>query len=92
MSGRYDGAVKLTYQANGATVNYLAPRVLPMSPPGGTVTSVRPEEVNRLDLIANRALGNPTLGWQIADANNAMNPFDLCRGSGAVLQLPTSGL
>jgi hypothetical protein len=92
MSGRYDGAEKLTYQANGATVSYLAPRILPMTPPSGTVTQVRPEEVNRLDLIAYRALGNATLGWQIADANNAMDPFDLCSGSEAALQLPASGL
>ena len=40
-----------------------------------TVVGVRPGD--RLDLIADRTLGDAQLFWRIADANDAMNPFDL---------------
>ncbi len=92
MAGRYDSATRLTYVAGGTIVNYLAPRILPMAPPSLPVTQVRPAEVHRLDLIADRTLGNALLAWRIADANNAMDPFDLCAVAGAVLALPATGL
>ena len=92
MAGRYDSATKLSYQANGVSVNYLAPRILPMAAPTTAVTQVRPEEAYRLDLIAFRTLGNARLAWRVADANNAMDPFDLCAVPGAVLALPATGL
>ena len=92
MAGRYDGSPRLTYQANGVIVDYVAPRTLPMAPTTAAVTTVRPEEVNRLDQIAQRTLANPLLAWTIADANNAMDPFDLCAAPGAVVALPAAGL
>jgi hypothetical protein len=92
MAGRYDGSTTLTYLADGVMVHYLAPRTLPMAPTTSTVTSVRPEEVNRLDQIAARTLSNALLAWTIADANNAMDPFDLCAIPGSVLALPATGL
>jgi hypothetical protein len=92
MAGRYDSAVPLTFQANGAIVTYLTPRILPMAEPTPSSTAVRPGEVHRLDLIANRVLGDPMLAWRVADANNAMDPFDLCAAPGAVLAVPATGL
>jgi len=51
-----------------------------MPPPGSSIpaqaiTAVK--QSDRLDLIAARTLGDPLLFWRIADANDAMNPFDL---------------
>lgn len=48
------------------------------------VVAVRPND--RLDLIADRTLGDPQLFWRIADANDALNPFDLLRW--ASLKIP----
>jgi hypothetical protein len=43
---------------------------------------------DRLDLIANRELGDPLQFWQICDANNCMNPFDLTLEIGQPLRIP----
>ena len=43
---------------------------------------------DRLDLITARALGDPLQFWQVCDANNAMNPFDLTSEAGCLLRIP----
>jgi hypothetical protein len=43
---------------------------------------------DRLDLIAARALGDAEHFWQVCDANNAMNPFDLTAEVGSTLRIP----
>ena len=45
-------------------------------------------EGDRLDLITARTLGDPEHFWRVADANNAMNPFDLTAEAGRVLRVP----
>jgi nucleoid-associated protein YgaU len=45
------------------------------------------KQSDRLDLIAARTLGDPLLFWRIADANDAMNPFDLL--TRRALRIPT---
>jgi hypothetical protein len=96
MSGRYLGAKQYTYVTpSGARVRYLAPRILPAgaSIASGAATTVEPGERHRLDLVAYRTLGNPELAYRIADANDAMDPFDLCDRPGErVLELPRSTL
>ena len=42
----------------------------------------------RLDLVAYRTLGDPLQFWRIADANDAVNPFDLDEPSGQILRVP----
>jgi hypothetical protein len=93
LSGRYDTSQRLTYTGSGGRVAYLAPRMLPQAPadPPAT-TSVHADELHRLDLVANRALGNSSLAWRIADANNAMDPFELTVQIGLELKLPGSTL
>lgn len=94
MSGRYDRCEELLHTApGGGAVRYLAPRIIPFG--YGTraaTTAVRPGEIDRLDLIAHRALDNAQLGWRIADANGALDPFDLCKRAGTGLDLPASDL
>ena len=95
MSGRYDRTEKAVYvMPSGAQVVYLAPRILPQGAAvaSGQKVELLAGEVNRLDLVAFRTLRNPELAWRIADANNAMNPFELCRHAGTVLDVPGSQL
>jgi nucleoid-associated protein YgaU len=73
---------------DGNKVTYKRRRMLPAgeSLPLLVEVSVQPGE--RLDLIANRVLGDPLQFWRIADANNAMDPQDLTAQPGAVLRVP----
>ncbi len=93
MSGRYDGCEQLVHVTpRGTRVPYLAARILPTAPPAAATTEVQPSERHRLDLVAYRTLGNAELGWRIADANDAMDPFELCARAGMRLRLPGSPL
>lgn len=42
---------------------------------GDQYFTVRPGEDGRLDVIANRAYGDPSLWWFIASVNGIFNPF-----------------
>lgn len=92
---RYAHCAPLVRQdASGRLVRYLAPRILPQGEAvaGGGTTQVRPDERHRLDLVANRTLRAPQQSWRIADANDAMDPFELCERAGTILDLPGSAL
>lgn len=94
-ASRYAHSAQLTrYDAAGRLVRYLAPRILPLRSvaPGGTSTQVKATEVHRLDLVAYRTLHDAEQAWRIADANAAMDPFDLCQWAGTIVQLPGSTL
>lgn len=95
MPSRYAASAKLERPGpDGRTVRYLAPRILPQpsTVTGGGTTQVRADEVDRLDLVANRTLRDPLQAWRIADANTAMDPLALTRRAGATLQIPGSPL
>lgn len=80
------GTTTLT-TADGATVVYLERRFVPQ--PGSLSQrgqyTVMPGD--RLDLIADATIGDPSQWWQIADANRAMWPEDLTATAGAVLRI-----
>lgn len=91
-ASRYQKSPELTIRdANGRPVRYLAPRILPQRTKTGSSSTVGPGEVHRLDLIANRTLGDPEQAWRIADANAAMDPFALCARAGETLRIPGGG-
>jgi len=50
-----------------------SPNIIEKKPP--TIYQVRPEEVNRPDLIAYRVYGNPTFFWAIAVRNAILLPM-----------------
>jgi len=80
------GTTTLT-TAGGTTIVYLERRFVPQA---GSLTQVGVHTVapgDRLDLIANAAIGDPSQWWQIADANRAMWPEDLTATTGAVLRI-----
>jgi hypothetical protein len=92
-ASRYANSTALwRYDASGRLVHYLGPRILPQGSAvsGATTTRVRAAEVHRLDLVAYRTLRSAEQAWRIADANDAMDPFELCERSGANLRLPSS--
>jgi hypothetical protein len=72
---------------DGSQVPYLRRRLLPA--PGTLATAslhqVRPGE--RIDTIANAALGDPALYWLLGDANLAKRPTELAQ-PGRVLVIP----
>lgn len=94
MAGRYQASQQLTYTSpQGVTVTYLAPRILP---PGSSVAgpaqaTVSAGEVGRLDLVAYRTLGAALQAWRLADANDAMDPFELVARPGQAMTLPGAG-
>jgi hypothetical protein len=91
--GRYEGSATQTYVSpGGITVTYLALRMPPAPAPAGATTTIAVDEVNRLDLVAYRTLHNALLAWRIADANEAMNPFELCAQAGTLINVPGAGL
>lgn len=75
---------------NGSRIPYLRRRLLPAagSPPAGTLYTVAPGD--RIDTIANSRLGDPTLSWQLGDANLATRPTELAT-VGRMLIIPLPG-
>jgi nucleoid-associated protein YgaU len=75
--------------AKGRQTVYKVRRILPDGDSIASQARMRVQPGDRLDLIAARAVGDPLLFWRVADANNAMDPFDLIQ-PGATLKLPKS--
>ena len=81
------GITKMT-TPDGRKIAYVNRRFLPQGsqlPLLGEVSVVQGE---RLDLLADRTLGDAEQFWQICDANNAMNPDDLTAQLGRRLRIP----
>lgn len=81
-----------TTDENGRTVAYVKRRFLPQGSTMNTLADVTVKQGERLDLITARTLGDPEQFWRVADANNAMDPFDLVEVTGAVIRVPVPEL
>lgn len=73
---------------DGRTAVYKRRRFLPRGPSMPLLAEAAVTEGDRLDLITARTLGDPEHFWRVADANDAMNPFDLTAEAGRVLRVP----
>lgn len=73
---------------DGRRVPYKRRRFLPQGEAMPLLVEVIVAQGDRLDLITARTLGDPEQFWRIADANNAMNPFDLTTEIGRRLRVP----
>ncbi|MEM7155278.1 MAG: hypothetical protein AAF799_20690 [Myxococcota bacterium] len=75
---------------DGRRIEYVQPRVLPQpdSVPLQGFTRVQDSTAQRLDLVSFQTLGNALLAWRVADANGAMDPFDLVTRVGRTLRVP----
>jgi hypothetical protein len=87
-TSRYARQELLTYLApDGREITYARRRFLPAGETLPLLAQVRLAPHERLDLFTFRTLGDPLQYWRIADANNAMNPFDL-EDDGQTLRVP----
>ena len=73
---------------DGREAVYKRRRFLPRGRAMPLLAEVTVTEGDRLDLITARTLGDPEHFWRVADANDAMNPFDLTAEAGRVLRVP----
>jgi hypothetical protein len=62
------------YQKQGADGSVVQVTRLPLPGPGVVLGFFRRTSGQRLDLIANRFLADPTTFWQLCDANNTIVP------------------
>jgi len=86
---RYTVIENATYLSpDGRHIAYKRRRFLPQGDKLPQMSQVRVIISDRLDTITARALGDPEQFWQICDANNAMNPFDLTADIGRALVVP----
>jgi hypothetical protein len=79
---------KLYETPDGRQVAYKARRFLPQGQNLPVLGDALVRVDERLDMIAARTLGDPLLFWQICDANNALDPFDLAAETGRLLHVP----
>ncbi len=87
-TSRYASLPTRVYQApDGREIAYKARRLVPPAESLPLFVLVTVEQSDRLDLVAARTLGQPELFWQICDANEAMNPFDLTAQPGRKLRV-----
>jgi len=80
----YKQTVVDTVAKDGRTVRAITLRRL--SAVSGQPTVVKGND--RLDIVAQRQYGNPTMFWYIADANTELQANDLVREAGLEIKVP----
>ncbi len=75
---------------DGRVIRYLGRRLLPQAAALMThgVYVVQPGD--RIDLVANKLLGDPLQYWKLADANDEADPLALCATPGRRLRIPSA--
>jgi nucleoid-associated protein YgaU len=75
--------------ADGTTrkVRHVRRRFLPDPEDLTTVVEHTVTEGDRLDNVTTRYLGDPTLFWRLADANNTMRPEELTEEIGRAIKI-----
>jgi len=77
-TSRYYTLETNVYEADdGRQIRYKTRRFLPDGEKMPLLVEVTVKPGERLDAIAAEHLGDPLQFWQVCDANNTMNPFDL---------------
>jgi hypothetical protein len=72
---------------DGRHLSYKRRRFLPQAETLSIALEMQVKEGDRLDTLAANLLGDPEQYWQLCDANNAMNPFDLTAEIGRTLRI-----
>lgn len=73
---------------DGQRIVYLSRRLLPLPSQVADQSVYVVKAGDRIDTVAGRLLGDPLLYWQLADANGAMDPTELCAVPGRRLRVP----
>ena len=84
----YGAAVESTVLPGGTAVSYLARRIIPQPDTYSSTKSYVIVDGDRLDNLAAKFLGDPTLYWMICDVNGATDPDDLTAQVGATILIP----
>ena len=87
--------VKMTVTDSEGQQRVIAYKRRRFIPSGESMTTLVEHTVSqneRLDNITTRYLADPTLFWQLCDANNAMRPDDLTDEPGHVIKIATAPL
>jgi hypothetical protein len=88
-SSRYAALPDTIYTApGGQQIVYKARRFLPQGKRIPLLSEAVVGTGDRLDLIAARTLGDAEQFWQICDANDALNPWDLVGETGRRVRIP----
>ena len=86
---RYYNLETATYKTeDGRSIAYKRRRFLPNGDDLPLLTETRVEQSDRLDLIADRTIGDSEQYWRVCDANNAMAPGSLTAEPGRWLRVP----
>ena len=72
-------------------VAYVRRRFVAGAPSATTLVSHAVVQGERLDHLAARYLGDPTLFWRICDANDALRPEELIEEPGRRVDIPLPG-
>lgn len=88
-TSRYYAIESAEYEApDGSKVKYVKRRFLPQGESLPLLAEAIVTKSDRLDIIADRSLGDPTQYWRICDANDVMDPAVLLH-TGLRLRIPT---
>jgi hypothetical protein len=93
-TSRYNGVATLVHTTpDGREIPYLARRFVPPLPAPATLRLHEVVQGDRLDLIAQRQLGDVELWWRLADANPTLAADTLTAVPGRALRVaPPDGL
>ena len=87
-TSRYYSKETATYTtSDGKEITYVTRRFLPQGEDRPLLVEATVNASDRLDLITSRTIGDPQQFWRVADANNAMNPFDLVSEPGKTVRI-----
>jgi len=84
----YRLAILAIQKADGTPVAYVSRRFLPAGSSLPLLADIQVDSSDRPDLIAYRTLGDPTVFWRIADANDVMDPVELVDEPGTTVRIP----
>jgi hypothetical protein len=88
-NSRYYGDAIQTYtRPDGVRVVYLARRIIPQPTVYATIQHCVVVDGDRLDNLAAKYLGDPTLYWMICDANGTVDPDSLTAQVGTTILIP----
>jgi len=74
--------------ATGTEIRYLARRLIPPIDSVVVQSLYVVQAGDRIDLVANKLLGDPLQYWRIGDANLQFDPLELCSEPGSKLRIP----
>ena len=90
-NSRYYGApISELALPNGTAVKYLTRRIIPPPTIYASTTTYVVTDGDRLDNLAQKFLGDPTLYWMICDANGATDPDELTAQPGRAIVIPVA--